>query len=136
MFDLPTVKMVFGNGAPKCRLYWPSSGACLYGKASLVNGSVVFAADGGERYVIGGVDLHVWDGRELQVLACEKLVGRLMDYDSGEEIGPATRAQRDASRLTAASDGGAGVILVDEQGLVVRPDDPWLDDAQRCYVEE
>lgn len=49
--------------------------------------------------------------------------GQLLDYDTAGEVvcRPAKRIERDESRETAHSDGGAGVILVD---------------GVRCYVEE
>jgi hypothetical protein len=43
----------------------------------------------------------------------------LMDADTAERIGPATRSQVEASIMAEDADGGAGVILVDEEGHVV-----------------
>lgn len=72
----------------------------------------------GDRYEIGGED--------------DAEYGALMDYHTGECIGEATRAQRDASRAA----GPEGVILVDADGDVLRADDRGADDARRCYVQE
>ena len=62
--------------------------------------------------------------------------GDLHDYATGAYIRPATRSERDASREAAESDGGAGVILVDDDGRILRADDARADDARRVYVEE
>lgn len=62
------------------------------------------------------------------------LDGDLHDYATGAHLGPATTAQAQASVLAAQDDGGAGVIVIDEDGDVV-PDD--LDDGRcrRVYVQ-
>ena len=60
----------------------------------------------------------------------------LHDYLTGSYIREATAEERDASRVAAESDGGAGVILVDADGSILRAGDRGADDARRCYVEE
>ena len=62
--------------------------------------------------------------------------GDLHDYLTGDYLREATQQERDASRAAAEMDGGAGVILVDDDDRVLRADDPGADDARRCYVEE
>lgn len=61
--------------------------------------------------------------------------GDLMDYQTGGFIREATRDERDASRDAASLDGGAGVILVDSDGDILRADDLGADSARRCYVQ-
>ena len=45
--------------------------------------------------------------------------GRLMDYYTAKDLGPATEQQRDDSRSAAESDGGCGVITVDGRSVYV-----------------
>ena len=58
--------------------------------------------------------------------ACAAVIARaadngcLCDYETGESIRPATADEAAASRATARTDGGAGVIRID---------------GRRCYVE-
>lgn len=60
----------------------------------------------------------------------------LHDYNTGSYIREATIEERDASRSAAESDGGSGVILVADDGSILRADDRGADDARRCYVQE
>lgn len=60
----------------------------------------------------------------------------LYDYLTGDYIREATEAETLASREAAESDGGAGVILIDEDGRILRADDRGADDARRCYVAD
>ena len=58
----------------------------------------------------------------------------LYSYDTGYLLRPATRDQIVSSLAAARVDGGAGVILVDTGGHVLRSDDLDADEAMRCYV--
>jgi hypothetical protein len=58
--------------------------------------------------------------------------GTLTDYYTGEPIRPATADEQAASREAAPE----GVILVADDGTILRADDAGADDATRCYVEE
>ena len=60
----------------------------------------------------------------------------LHDYNTGDFIRKATREERNASRAAAKFDGGPGVILIDETGVVISETDSGSADAQRCYVQE
>lgn len=62
--------------------------------------------------------------------------GDLMEYDTAQYLGPATEEQLDASQAAAFRDGGAGVILVDDAGRVLRADDPDASGTRRCYVQD
>jgi hypothetical protein len=62
--------------------------------------------------------------------------GALMDFHAAFYIRQATIEERNASRDAAKHDGGAGVILVDEDGNVLRADDRGADSARRCFVQE
>lgn len=46
--------------------------------------------------------------------------GTLCDYQTGEDIRPATREEHDASVVAAETDGGVGVIEVDGRSVYVR----------------
>ena len=60
--------------------------------------------------------------------------GDLHDYHAGSYLRAATQEERDASQAAAAMDGGAGVILIDRAGDILRADEAGASEAQRCYV--
>ncbi len=62
--------------------------------------------------------------------------GDLLEYRTGARMAAATREHRDASRVAAKVDGGAGVILIDEQWRLVDPASAGAGDAVRVYVSE
>jgi hypothetical protein len=62
--------------------------------------------------------------------------GDLYDYQTGDYIREASRDERDASRSAADMDGGAGVILIDAAGDILRAGDRGADEARRVYVQE
>lgn len=75
---------------------------------------------------------------EVDVIRAQLAIGdygTLMDADTADPIGPATRTQRDAS-LAARTYGGAGTILVDDDGTVIPAGGYGADQARRCYVTD
>jgi hypothetical protein len=58
----------------------------------------------------------------------------LHDYNTGELIRYATREEAEASREQARHDGGAGVIMLDDEGAIVPEGAPDADTARRVYV--
>lgn len=60
----------------------------------------------------------------------------LHDYNTGSYIREATAAEREASEMAAQLDGGAGVILVSEDGDILEAHDSGAPSARRCYVSE
>jgi len=74
------------------------------------------------------------DRQIADVLAELATLVDLHDYSTGDYIRQATAAEAQASREAAELDGGAGVILIDDQDRILRADDRGADEARRCYV--
>jgi hypothetical protein len=61
---------------------------------------------------------------------------RLIDYNTGRTIRPATTEELIASVEAATHDGGVGAILVDlTTGRIVRPGTGGCDTATTCWVD-
>ena len=60
--------------------------------------------------------------------------GELRDYSTGQYIRMATPEEVEASTRASRRDGGPGVILIDADGRLLRPEDRGADHARRCYV--
>ena len=60
----------------------------------------------------------------------------LYDYMTGDSIREATSEEIDASETAAKYDGGAGVILVADDGDLLYQYERGASDARRCYVSE
>ena len=86
-----------------------------------------------------GVSRHDEEGytdgpREYCADCWATLGGDLRDYATGDYLGPETTDQAQESALAAQYDGGAGVIVIDEDGDIVPAD---RDDGtgRRVYVQ-